>query len=167
MELTLNVKVRPRIVPHVNSIYTLFGRIVTNEERNLCGKKFLTINRDKFRCYMLDTLDFKDEAQNIVEAAFDSENVDIASAKVTLFQYSWINQELQFTFRISFYANDDSNVGVRKDELQQYVLEWMQEEGAYIGLGENEYWGENGVMCSFRVEIEESDVDVIAFTSEE
>ena len=29
------------------------------------------------------------------------------------------------------------------------------------------YWGENGVMCTFRVEIEESDVDVIAFISEE
>ena len=43
----------------------------------------------------------------------------------------------------------------------------MRAEGAYIGLGENEYWGEDGVMCSFRVEIDQSDVDVIAFISEE
>ena len=43
----------------------------------------------------------------------------------------------------------------------------MQVEGAYVGLAENEYWGENGVMCSFSVEIEESDVDVVAFIYEE
>lgn len=166
MELTLSVKVRPKIIPIVNSIYTLFGRIVTDAERNRCGEKFITINRDKFRCYMLGTLDFKDEAQNIVEAAFDSKNVDIASAKVTLFQHSWINQELQFTFRISFYANDDSNVKVREDKLQQYVLEWMREEGAYITLDVDEWWGEDGLSCSFRIEVDESDVDVIAFISE-
>ena len=91
MELLVDVKVRPKIIPIVNSIYTLFGRIVTDVERNRCGEKFIAINRDKFRCYMLDTLDFKDEAQNIVEAVFDSKNVDIASVKVTLFQDSWTN----------------------------------------------------------------------------
>lgn len=167
MELTLNVKVRPRIVPIVNSIYTLFGRIITETERNRCGENFLTINRDKFRCYMLDSLDFKDEAQNIIEAAFDSKNVDIASAKVTLFQHSWKNQELEFTFRILFHAHDDSSVKVREDKLRQYVLEWMREEGAYITLDEDEWWGENGLSCSFRIEVSESDIDVIAFTSEE
>lgn len=167
MELMLNVKVRPRIVPHVSSIYTLFGRIVTDAERNRCGKKFMTVNRDRFRCYMLDTLDFKDEAQNIVEATFDSKNVDVASAKVTLFQHSWKNQELEFTFRILFYAYDDDNVKLREDELKQYVLEWMSEEGAYITLDEDEWWGEDGLSCSFRIELDESDVDLIAFISEE
>lgn len=167
MELTLNVKVRPRIVPHVSSIYTLFGRIITDEEKKRCGEKFMTINHDRFRCYMLDTLDFKDEAQNIVEAAFDSKNVDVASAKVTLFQHSWKNQELEFTFRILFYAHDDGNVKLREDKLKQYVLEWMNEEGAYITLDDDEWWGENGLKCSFRIEVNESDIDVIAFTSEE
>ena len=167
MELTLNVKVRPRIVPIVNSIYTLFGRIVTDVEKNHCSKKFMTINRDKFRCYMLNTLDFKDEGQNIIEAAFDSKDVDIASAKVTLFQHSWRNQELEFTFRILFYAHDDNNVKLREDKLKHYVLEWMEEEGAYIMLDEDEWWGENGLHCSFRIEVDESSVDVIAFTSEE
>ena len=167
MELTLNVKVRPRIVPIVNSIYTLSGRIVTDVEKNHCSKKFMSKNRDKFRCYMLDTLDFKDEGQNIIEAAFDSKNVDVASAKVTLFQHSWKNQELEFTFRILFYAHDDNNAKLREDKLKQYVLEWMQEEGAYITLDEDEYWGENGLSCSFRIELDESSIDVIAFTSEE
>lgn len=167
MELTLNVKVRPQIVPIVNSIYTLFGRIITDEEKNNCSKKFMSKNRDKFRCYMLNTLDFKDEAQNIVEAAFDSKNVDVASAKVTLFQHSWKNQELEFTFRILFHAHDDDSVKLREDKLQQYILEWMSEEEAYITLDEDEWWGENGLYCSFRIEVDESDIDVIAFTSEE
>ena len=56
---------------------------------------------------------------------------------------------------------------LREDNLKHYILKWMQAEGAYVGLGESEYWGENGAMCSFRVEVEESDVDIIAFMSEE
>lgn len=167
MELFVNVKVRPKIIPIVNDIYSIVGIHHTSEELDRCAKKFMSKNRDKFRCYMLDTLDFKDEGQNIIEAAFDSKNVDVASARVTLFQHSWKNQELEFTFRILFYAHDDNNVKLREDKLKHYVLEWMEEEGAYITLDEDEYCGENGLSCSFRIEVDESDIDVIAFTSEE
>ena len=128
MELTVEAKIRPKIIPTVNSSYKLFGRIITNEERSQCAKKFMSINSNRFRCYIEDTLDFKDEAQNIVEVAFDSKDVDIASAKVTLFYHIWKNQELEFTLRILFYAYD-YNVKLREDELKQYVLEWMREEG--------------------------------------
>lgn len=69
-------------------------------------------------------------------------------------------------FKILFQPKSD-NLELQLEQLRHYIFKWMQVEGAYIGLRENEYWGENGVMCSFRVEIEESDVDVATFTSEE
>lgn len=43
----------------------------------------------------------------------------------------------------------------------------MRAEGAYVGLDDSEYWGENGVSCSFRVDIDSDDIDIIAFLSEE
>lgn len=69
-------------------------------------------------------------------------------------------------FKILFQPKSD-NLELQLEQLRHYIFKWMQVEGAYIGLRENEYWGENGVMCSFRVEIEESDVNVAVFTSEE
>lgn len=112
-------------------------------------------------------MDFTRKGQIIVAEAFDRKGVDVSSAKFTVFQHFWRNHELHIIFRISFYADSEDDVVLREDKLKHYILEWMRAEGAYIGLGENEYWGENGVMCSFRVEIDQSDVDVVAFMYEE
>lgn len=167
MELMVDVKVRPKIIPITNNIYKRFGTYLTVYELNQYAQKFMRINRGKFVCDILNNMDFTRKGQIIVTEAFDRKGVDVASAKFTVFQHFWKNHELHLIFRISFYANDDNAVALRKDKLKHYILKWMQAEGAYVGLGESEYWGENGVMCTFRVEIEESDVDVIAFISEE
>lgn len=166
MELMVDVKVRPKIIPITNNIYKRFGTYLTVDELNQYAQKFMRINRDKFVCDILNNMDFTRKGQIIVAEAFDRKDVDVSSAKFTVFQYFWKNHELHLIFRISFYANDNSVV-LREDKLKHYILKWMQAEGAYIGLGENEYWGENGVMCSFRVEIDQSDVDVVAFIYEE
>lgn len=167
MELMVDVKVRPKIVPIANNIYKRFGTYLTVDELNQYAQKFMRINRDKFVCDILNNMDFTRKGQIIVAEAFDRKGVDVASAKFTVFQHFWRNHELHFISRISFYANNNDDVLLREDKLKHYILKWMQAEGAYVGLGESEYWGENGVMCTFRVEIEESDVDVIAFMSEE
>lgn len=167
MELMVDVKVRPKIIPITNNIYKRFGTYLTVDELNRYAQKFMKINRDKFVCDILNNMDFTRKGQIIVAEAFDRKGVDVSSARFTVFQHFWKNHELHFIFRISFYANNNDDVVLREDKLKNYILKWMQAEGAYIGLGDNEWWGENGVMCSFRVEIEESDVDVIAFMSEE
>ena len=166
MELMVDVKVRPKIIPITNNIYKRFGTYLTVDELNQYAQKFMRINRNKFVCDILNSMDFTRKVQIIVAEAFDRKGVDVASAKFTVFKHFQKNHELHLIFRISFYANDDNAVALRKDKLKHYILKWMQVEGAYVGLGESEYWGENGVMCTFRVEIEESDVDVIAFISE-
>ena len=167
MELMVDVKVRPKIISITNNIYKRFGTYLTVDELNQYAQKFMKINCDKFVCDILNNMDFTRKGQIIIAEAFDRKGVDVSSAKFTVFQHFWRNHELHLIFRISFYANDDNAVVLREDKLKHYILNWMRVEGAYIGLGENEYWGENGVMCTFRVEIEESDVDVIAFIYEE
>lgn len=166
MELMVDVKVRPKIILITNNIYERFGTYLTVDELNQYAQKFMRINRDKFVCDILNQMDFTRKGQIIVAEAFDRKGVDVSSAKFTVFQHFWRNHELHIIFRISFYADSD-DVVLREDKLKHYILEWMRAEGAYIGLGENEYWGENGVMCSFRVEIDQSDVDVVAFMYEE
>ena len=166
MELMVDVKVRPKIIPITNNIYKRFGTYLTVDELNQYAQKFMRINRDKFVCDILNNMDFTQKGQIIVAEAFDRKGVDVSSAKFTVFQHFWKNHELHLIFRISFHANDNSVV-LREDNLKHYILKWMQAEGAYVGLGESEYWGENGVMCTFRVEIDQSDVDLIAFISEE
>ena len=166
MELMVDVKVRPKIIPITNNLYKKFGTYLTVDELNQYAQKFMKINRDKFVCDILNNMDFTRKGQIIVAEAFDRKGVDVSGAKFTVFQHFWKNHELHLIFRISFHANDNSVV-LREDDLKHYILKWMQAEGAYIGLGDNEWWGENGVMCSFRVEIDQSDVDVIAFMSEE
>ena len=171
MELMVDVKVRPKIIPITNNIYKRFGTYLTVDELNQYAQKFMRINRDKFVCDILNSMDFTRKGQIIVAEAFDRKGVDVSSAKFTVFQHFWRNHELHLIFRISFYTTDDSAVVLavvlREDKLKNYILKWMQAESAYIGLGDNEWWGENGVMCSFRTEIEKSDVDLIAFMSEE
>ena len=167
MELMVDVEVRPKIIPITNNIYKRFGTYLTVDELNQYAQKFMRINRDKFVCDILNNMDFTQKGQIIMAEAFDRKGVDVASAKFTVFQHFWRNHELHLIFRISFYTTDDSAVVLREDKLKNYNLKCMQAESAYIGLGENEYWGENGVMCSFRTEIEKSDVDLIAFMSEE
>lgn len=166
MELMVDVKVRPKIVPIVNDIYSIVGIHHTSEELDRCAKKFMSINHDRFTCDTIRLMDFKRKAQLLVTKSFKRGTVDIITARFSFFKYKWLNHELHLVFRILFDIVQD-NLVVQKDQLQSYILEWMQVEGAYIGLDENEYWGENGVSCSFRVEINESDVDLIAFTSEE
>lgn len=167
MELTIEAKVRPKIIPVVNNIYNRRGVYPTIDELNQYAQKFMKINRDKFVCDILNSMDFTRKGQIIIAEAFDRKGVDVSSAKFTVFQHFWRNHELHFISRISFYVNHDNEVLLREDKLKHYILEWMRAEGAYVGLDDSEYWGENGVMCSFRVEIEESDVDVVAFMSEE
>ena len=167
MELMVDVKVRPKIIPIANNIYKRFGTYLTVDELNQHAQKFMKINRDKFVCDILNSMDFTRKGQIIIAEAFDRKGVDVSSAKFTVFQHFWRNHELHFISRISFYANNDNEVLLLEDKLKHYILEWMQAEGAYVGLDDSEYWGENGVMCSFRVEIEESDVDVVAFMYEE
>lgn len=163
----MDVKVRPKIVPHVNNIYASVGVHRSDDEMNQYAKKFMRMNHDKFVCDILNSMDFTRKGQIIIAEAFDHNGVDVASARFKVFQHFWKNHELHLIFRISFYTNNDANVILREAKLKNYILEWMQAEGAYVGLGESEYWGENGVSCSFRVEINESDVDLIAFISEE
>ena len=167
MELMVDVKVRPKIIPIANNIYKRFGTYLTVDELNQYAQKFMKINRDKFVCDILDNMDFTRKGQIIIAEAFDREGVDVSSARFTVFQHFWKNHELHLIFRISFYTNNDANVILREDKLKNYILEWMQVEGAYIGLGEDKYWGENGVSCSFRVDIDSDDIDIIAFLSEE
>lgn len=167
MELMVDVKVRPKIIPITNNIYKRFGTYLTVDELNQYAQKFMRINRNKFVCDILNSMDFTRKGQIIVAEAFDRKGVDVSSARFTVFQHFWRNHELHLIFRISFYTTDDSAVVLREDTLKNYILKWMQAEGAYIGLGDSEWWGENGVMCSFRTEIEKSDVDLIAFVSEE
>ena len=166
MELMVNVKVRPKIIPLVNDIYSIIGVHHTSEKPDRCAKKFMSVNYDRFTCDTIRLMDFKRKAQLLVTTSFERGTVDIITARFSFFKYEWLNHKLHLVFRILFDTVQD-NLVVQKDQLQSYILEWMQVEGAYVGLAENEYWGENGVMCTFRVEIEESDVDVIAFISEE
>lgn len=166
MELMVDVKVRPKILPVVNDIYSIVGIHHTSEELDRCAKKFMSINHDRFTCDTIRLTDFKRKAQLLVTKSFERGTVDIITARFSFFKYEWLNHELHLVFRILFDTTQD-NLVVQKDRLQSYILEWMQVEGAYIGLGENEYWGEDGISCSFKVEINESDVDLIAFVSEE
>lgn len=138
MELMVDVKVRPKIIPIANNIYKRFGTYLTVDELNQYAKKFMKMNRDKFVCDILNNMDFTRKGQIIVAEAFDRKGVDVSSAKFTVFQHFWRNHELHLIFRISFYAKDDNAVVIREDKLKNYILKWMQVEGAYVGLGENE-----------------------------
>lgn len=166
MELMVDVKVRPKIIPIANNIYKRFGTYLTADELNQYAKKFMSINHDRFTCDTIKLMDFKRKAQLLVTTSFKRGTVDIITARFSFFKYEWLNHELHLVFRILFDTVQD-NLVVQKEQLQSYILEWMQVEGSYVGLGENEYWGDDGVSCSFRVEVEESDVDLIAFISEE
>lgn len=166
MELTLNVKVRTKIVPIANNIYNRIGTYQTVDELNQYAQKFMNKNHSRFVCDIENFVDLQQQGKIIVAKAFRSGDVDVNSAKVMSFKHNWENHELSLLFKILFQPKGDS-IELQLEQLRHYVFKWMQVEGAYIGLGENEYWGKNGVMCSFRVEIEESEVDVIAFTSGE
>lgn len=166
MELTLNVKVRTKIVPIANNIYNRIGTYQTVDELNQYAQKFMNKIHSRFVCDIENFVDLQQQGKIIVAKAFRSGDVDVNSAKVISFEHNWENHELSLLFKILFQPKGDS-IELQLEQLRHYVFKWMQVEGAYIGLGENEYWGENGVMFSFRVEIEESEVDVIAFTSEE
>ena len=166
MELMIDIEIKPKIVPIVNDIYSIVGIHHTSEELDRCAKKFMSINHDRFTCDTIRLMDFKRKAQLIVSKSFKRGTVDVITARFSFFKYEWLNHELHLVVRILFDTTHDKLV-VQKEQLRSYILEWMQVEGAYIGLGENEWWGEDGINCSFKVEIDESDIDVIAFTSEE
>lgn len=166
MELTLNVKVRPRIIPIANNIYNRIGTYSTADELNQHAQKFMSKNHSRFVCDIENCMDLQQKGQIIVAKSFNSGDVDVTSVNVSSFKHTWENHELSLMFKILFQPKSD-NLELQLEQLHHYIFKWMQVEGAYIRLGTNEYWGENGVMCSFRVEIEESDVDVATFTSEE
>lgn len=166
MELTVEAKVKPKIIPIANNIYNRIGTYSTVDELNQYAQKFMNKNHSRFVCDIENCIDLQQKGRLLVAKAFRSGDVDVNSAKVISFKHNWENHELSLLFKILFQPKGDS-IELQLEQLRHYVFKWMQVEGAYIGLGENEYWGENGVMCSFGVEIEESDVDVIAFTSEE
>ena len=121
MELMVDVKVRPKIIPITNNIYKRFGTYLTVDELNQYAQKFMRINRDKFVCDILNNIDFTQKGQIIVAEAFDRKCVDVSSAKFTVFQHFWKNHELHLIFRISFHANDNS-VALREDNLKHYIL---------------------------------------------
>lgn len=54
MELMVDVKVRPKIIPITNNIYNRFGTYLTVDELNQYAQKFMRINRDKFVCDILN-----------------------------------------------------------------------------------------------------------------
>lgn len=166
MELTVEAKIRPNIIPIANNIYNRVGAYSTVDELNQYAQKFMSKNRSRFVCDIENCMDLQQKGQIIVAKSFNCGDVDVNSADVSSFKHTWENYELSLLLKILFQPKGDG-VELQLEQLRHYIFKWMQIEGAYVGLGENEYWGENGVMCSFRVEIEESDVDVIAFTSEE
>lgn len=166
MELMANITVRPKIVPYVTENHIIVQVQLSDDDKQKYAEKFMSINRDKFECYIVDCLYFNDEAQNIIKETFGDKNVDVASARFTSFKHSWNNLELRLIFRISFYANDDKVV-LREDKLKHYISEWMKEEGAYISLSEDEYWGDGKARCSFRVDVDSNDVAVVAALFEE
>ena len=165
MELMVDVKVRPKIIPIVNNVYKHRGAYHTVDELNQYAQKFMSINHNKFVCDIENCMDLQQKGRLIVANAFRSGNVDVHSASVSSFKHDWKNHELSMTVIISIRPKSD-DVELQVEQLRHYIYKWMQVEGAYVGLAGNEYWGEDGIMCSFRVEIEESDVDVIAFMSE-
>lgn len=166
MELIIEITVKPKIIPVVNNIYNRRGVYPTTDELNQYAQKFMSINHDRFVCDIENLIDVQQKGRLLTAKAIGTGAVDVRSARVLAFNHDWENHELSMTFRISIQPKSDC-VELQLEQLRHYIFKWMQVEGCYIGLGENEYWGENGVMCSFRVEIEESDVDVIAFVSEE
>lgn len=166
MELTVEAKIRPNIIPIANNIYKSRGVYPTADELNQYAQKFMSINYDRFVCDIENLIDVQQKGQIIVAKSFNSGDVDVTSVNVSSFKHTWENHELSLMFKILFQPKSD-NLELQLEQLHHYIFKWMQVEGAYVGLGGNEYWGENGVMCSFRVEIEESDVDVATFTSEE
>lgn len=166
MELTAEAKIRPNIIPIANNIYKSRGVYPTADELNQYAQKFMSINYDRFVCDIENLIDVQQKGRLLTAKALGTGDVDIRSVRVLAFSHGWENHELSMTFKISIQPKSDT-VELQLEQLRHYIFKWMQVEGAYVGLGGNEYWGENGVMCSFRVEIEESDVDVIAFTSEE
>lgn len=166
MELIVEAKVRPKIIPVVNNIYNRRGVYPTIDELNEYAQKFMSINHDRFVCDIENCIVLQQKGRLLTTKALGTGDVDVRSASVLSFKHDWENHELSMTFGISVQPKSE-NVELQLEQLRHYVFKWMRAEGTYIGLGENEYWGENGVLCSFRVEVDESDVDVIAFISEE
>ena len=167
MELMIEITVKPKIIPIANNIYNRIGAYPTVDELNQYAQKFMNINHNRFVCVIENCIiDLQQKERMIVANAFRSGDVDVHSTNVSLFKHDWENHELSITFRISIQSKSD-DVELQLEQLRHYIFRWMRAEGAYIVLGEDEYWGENGVVCTFRVELDESDVDVIAFVSEE
>ena len=166
MELIVDAKIRPKIIPIVNNVYKHRGAYHTVDELNQYAQKFMSINHNKFVCDIENCIDLQQKGRLIAANAFRSGDVDVHSVNVSLFKHDWKNHELSLVFKILLQSKSE-NVELQLEKLRHYIFKWIQVEGAYIGLDENEYWGDNGVMCTFRVELDESDVNVIAFVSEE
>ena len=166
MELMIEITVKPKIIPVVNNIYNRRGVYPTIDELNQYAQKFMSINHDRFVCDIENLIDVQQKGRLLTAKVLGTGDVDIRSARVLAFNHDWENHELNMTFRISIQPKSD-DVELHIEQLRHYIFKWMRVEGAYIGLGDNEYWGDNGVVCTFRVEIEESDVDVVAFILEE
>lgn len=166
MELIVESKIRPKIIPIVNNVYKHRGAYHTVDELSQYAQKFMRINHNKFACDIENCIDLQQKGRLIVANAFRSGDVDVHSANVSLFRHDWENHELSLVFKILLQSKSE-NVELQLEQLRHYIFRWMRVEGAYIGLGDNEYWGDNGVVCTFRVELDESDVDMIAFVSEE
>ena len=166
MELIVEAKVRPKIIPIANNVYKHRGAYHTVDELNQYAQKFMSINHDRFVCDIENCIDLQQKGRLLTAKALGTVDVDVRSASVLSFKNDWENHELSMTFGISVQPKSD-DVELQLEQLRHYIFRWMQVEGAYIGLGEDEYWGDNGVVCTFRVELDESSVDVIAFTSEE
>lgn len=166
MELIVEAKIRPKIIPIVNNIYKHRGAHRTVDELTQYARKFMSINYDRFVCDIENCIDLQRKGQLLVSKALEIGDVDVHNIRVLSFTHDWENHELSFTFRI-FFQPKSENIEVQLEQLSHYIFKWMRAEGAYIGLGKNKYWGDNEVICTFDVEIDESDIDVIALMSEE
>lgn len=131
MELTLNVKVRTKIVPIANNIYNRIGTYQTVDELNQYAQKFMNKNHSRFVCDIENFVDLQQQGKIIVAKAFRSGDVDVNSAKVISFKHNWENHELSLLFKILFQPKGDS-IELQLEQLCHYVFKWMQVEGAYI-----------------------------------
>ena len=110
MELMVDVKVRPKIIPLVNDIYSIIGVHYTSEELDRCAKKFMIVNYDRFKCDTIRLMDFKRKAQLLVTTSFERGTVDIITARFSFFKHEWLNHELHLVFRILFDTVRDNLV---------------------------------------------------------
>ena len=91
MELTVEAKVKPKIIPIANNIYNRIGTYSTVDELNQYAQKFMNKNHSRFVCDIENCIDLQQKGRLLVAKAFRSGDVDVNSAKVISFKHNWEN----------------------------------------------------------------------------